>query len=93
MKVDGIYISVQEINPKCLLYYNVYLEATIENNKTKERQVYKKQYENLVAENWKLIVMSQKELGNYDCIDTYVSSFEVEYDILDGSKVWFLTKK
>lgn len=93
VKVDGLYISVQEIEPKCLLYYNISLVSTIETNDTKESQVYKKQYENLVAENWKLIVVSQKELGNYDCIDTYVSSFEVEYDILDGSKVWLLTKK
>lgn len=93
VKVDGIYISVQEINPKCLLYYNVYLEATIENNKTKERQVYKIQYDNIIAERWKLIVAKPRELGNYNCVDIYVSNYEVEYEILEGSKVWLLIKK
>lgn len=87
-----VYISVQEINPKCLLYYNVYLEATIENNKTKECKVYEMQYNNIVAESWKLIVAKPRELGNYNCVDIYVSNYEVEYEILEGSKVWFLTK-
>lgn len=57
------------------------------------RNNYKKNFYNVHGDKYLSQSISAQELGNYNSENRYVTQCTVEYEILEGSKIWLLIKK
>lgn len=93
----GIYITLKGINKKveciCFLYCNIYIEVEVEDTKYSTRDIYKKNIYKINVDDYITEIISAQELGNYSDGSKHITQCNVEYEILDGSKLWILTKK
>jgi len=97
VNVKGLYIKIKETKKEveCIgfLYCNIYIDVEVEDINHKTRDNYKKNIFNLNVDEYVIKVISEQELGNYSNGSRHITQCDIEYEILDGSKVWILTKK
>ena len=93
----GVYITINEIKKEVecigILYCNIYIDVEVGDKKQNTRDNYKKNFYNVHGDKYLSQSISAQELGNYNSENRYVTQCTVEYEILDGSKIWLLIKK
>lgn len=97
INVKGVYITIKEIKKdvECIgfLYCNIYIDVEVEDTKLNTRDEYKKNIYNVNVDEYISQSINAQELGNYSSGSRHITQINVQYEILEGAKVWLLTKK